>query len=93
MQVTLKVRKGEEAKGYIELNPDLYNGSTIEETKANVQRILGDFNLNISYAKHPSYSVGMIISIVVNDGQITTPGEYPLSTKIDVVICEGRLEN
>lgn len=91
--VTLKIRKGEETKGYIEFNPDLYNGSTIEETKANVQRILGGFNLNISYAKHPSYSIGSIISITVNGGQITTPGEYPLSTKIDVVICDGRLEN
>ena len=96
LTITLKAYKGEEEKGYIELNPDAYNCDSIEETANRVNTVLGKFNPTISYKKHPSLGRGKIISITAtySDGTaITSSGYYPYSAKIHVVICEGREDN
>lgn len=91
--VVLKVRLGAEEKAYIEKNYTFYNGSSVEETVSKLESNLGGFNLSISYAKDPNLSIGAIISFKVNGGPISNSGMYPLSTRIEVVICDGRPEN
>lgn len=94
--VELYVRKGqkpEEPKGFIDGNYDVYQTAplSLSGTKTNVQNRLGMFNLEIYEEESTGLDAGVIISITVN-GSSYESGEYPLSSKVVVIISKGYAE-
>ena len=94
--VELYVRKGqkpEEPKGFIDGNYDVYQTAplSLSGTKTNVQNRLGMFNLEIYEEESTGLDAGVIISITVN-GSSYDSGEYPLSSKVVVIISKGYAE-
>lgn len=94
--VELYARKGqkpEEPKGFIDGNYDVYQTDplSLSGTKTNVQNKLGMFNLEIYEEESAGKVAGAIISITVN-GSSYNSGEYPLSSKVVVIISKGYAE-
>ena len=94
--VELYARKGpkpEEPKGYIDGVYDVYQTAplSLSGTKTNVQNRLGMFNLEIYEEESTEKAAGVIISITVN-GSSYESGEYPLSSKVVVIISKGYAE-
>lgn len=94
--VELYARKGpkpEEEKAYIESNYDMYQSEplSLSGTKTIVQNRLGMFDLEIYEEASKDKTEGVILSITVN-GSTYVSGNYPLSSKVVVVISKGYVE-